>query len=79
MTILKRSMTEPLPGRSRNTVRWWILMSIVTHSLEVHIQTYRTPDYLLSCAQDYRAGKPGYQHIWQATLTTRGLHQPPWL
>jgi hypothetical protein len=37
--------------------------------IEVHIQTYRTPYYLLSCAQDYRAGKPGYQqHIWQATL-----------
>ncbi len=36
---------------------------------EVHIQTYRTADYLLSCAQDYRPGKPGYQqHIWQATL-----------
>ena len=40
------------------------------HALtEVHIQTYRTPDYLLSCAQDYRPGKPGYQqHTWQATL-----------
>jgi hypothetical protein len=36
---------------------------------EVHIQTYRTPNYLLSCAQDYRPGKPGYQqHPWQATL-----------
>jgi hypothetical protein len=36
---------------------------------EVHIQTYRTAHYLLSCAQDYRAGKPGYQqHPWQATL-----------
>jgi hypothetical protein len=36
---------------------------------EVHIHTYRTPTYLLSCAQDYRPGKPGYQqHIWQATL-----------
>jgi len=36
---------------------------------EVHIQTYRTSDYMLSCAQDYRPGKPGYQqHIWQATL-----------
>jgi len=36
---------------------------------EVNIQTYRTPAYLLSCAQDYRKGKPGYQqHIWQATL-----------
>lgn len=36
---------------------------------EVHIQTYRTPSYMLSCAQDYRPGKPGYQqHPWQATL-----------
>ena len=36
---------------------------------EVHVQTYRTPNYLLSCAQDFRSGKPGYQqHPWQATL-----------
>ena len=36
---------------------------------EVNVETYRTPDYTLSCAQDYRPGKPGYQqHIWQATL-----------
>jgi hypothetical protein len=40
------------------------------HALtEVHIETYRTPTYMLSCAQDYRPGKPGYQqHTWQATL-----------
>jgi hypothetical protein len=31
--------------------------------------TYRTPDYLLSSAQDYHPGEPGSrQHIWQATL-----------
>ena len=36
---------------------------------EVHIQTYRTSNYMLSCAQSYRPGKPGYQqHPWQATL-----------
>ncbi|MAU12103.1 MAG: hypothetical protein CL607_19935 [Anaerolineaceae bacterium] len=36
---------------------------------EVHIQTYRTPNYMLSAAQDYRHGNPGYQqHPWQATL-----------
>ena len=36
---------------------------------EVHVQTYRTPNYLLSCAQDFRPGRPGYQqHPWQATL-----------
>jgi hypothetical protein len=36
---------------------------------EVHIQTQRAPSYMLSCAQDYRPGRGGYQqHIWQATL-----------
>jgi hypothetical protein len=31
--------------------------------------SYRTPDYQLSAAQDYRKGAPGsMQHIWQATL-----------
>ena len=31
--------------------------------------TYRTPDYQLACAQDYRKGLTGFQqHIWQATL-----------
>ncbi len=30
---------------------------------------YRTPDYMLSSAQDYRSGEPGtLEHIWQATL-----------
>jgi hypothetical protein len=37
---------------------------------EVNIYTYKTPDYLLSCAQDYRGGYGGdQQHIWQATLS----------
>lgn len=36
---------------------------------EVNKYTFRTPDYQLSTAQDYRKGKPGFQqHIWQATL-----------
>ncbi len=31
--------------------------------------TYRTPDYMLCSAQDYRPGQPGdQQHIWHATL-----------
>jgi hypothetical protein len=35
----------------------------------VDLVTFRTPDYQLSCAQDFRPGKPGYQqHPWQATL-----------
>jgi hypothetical protein len=40
-----------------------------TAMTEVNIETFRTPAYMLSCAQDYRPGKPGYQqHPWQATL-----------
>ncbi|MFA6245053.1 MAG: hypothetical protein WC655_29180, partial [Candidatus Hydrogenedentales bacterium] len=36
---------------------------------QVDIYTYRTPDYMLSTAQDYRKGRGGdQQHIWQATL-----------
>lgn len=36
---------------------------------QVNVTTYRTADYMLSCAQDYRAGYGGdQQHIWQATL-----------
>ena len=42
--------------------------------------TFRTPDYQLSSAQDYRKGKAGFQqHIWQATLgpdaVTFALHR----
>lgn len=40
---------------------------------EANIETYRTKDYMLSCANDYRQGASGYQqHIWQATLSRRG-------
>jgi len=37
---------------------------------EINKVTYRTPDYMLSSAQDFRPGEKGYQqHIWQATLS----------
>jgi hypothetical protein len=36
---------------------------------EVDTYTYRTPDYMLSSAQDYRKGSRGNQyHAWQATF-----------
>jgi hypothetical protein len=41
---------------------------------EANLTTYRTPEYLLSCAQSFRPGKPGYQqHIWQASLTPEAV------
>ena len=48
-------LLDPDPNRCMNT--------------QVNKLTYRTLDYQLSCAQDYRRGEKGYQHhIWQATL-----------
>jgi hypothetical protein len=36
---------------------------------QVNLYTYRTPDYMLSSAQDYRQGSGGHQqHVWQASL-----------
>lgn len=41
---------------------------------QVDLYTFRTPDYMLSCAQDYRPGLTGFQqHIWQATLGERAV------
>lgn len=63
LKMLQTTATLPLLARSieydvcRNTRE------------EVNLYTYRTPDYMLSCAQDYRRGYGGdQQHIWQATL-----------
>ena len=43
-------------------------------SIEVNKVTYRTPDFMLSSAQDYRAGeRGGDEHIWQATMGSDAL------
>lgn len=35
----------------------------------VNIESFRTPSYILSSAQDFRPGERGYQHhIWQASM-----------
>ena len=44
---------------------------------EVNTYTYRTPDYMLSCAQDYRFGYgANRQRVWQATLGPRAVVFP---
>ncbi len=41
----------------------------VSDSDRVNIVTYKTPDFMLSSAQDYHAGQTGRrEHIWQATM-----------
>jgi hypothetical protein len=55
-------LAEPGRLRPERLVDRWAMT-------EVHVETYRSADVLLSCAQDFRAGRPGYQqHVWQATL-----------
>lgn len=42
--------------------------------IAVHKVTYKTPDYMLASAQDYRPGERGAaEHIWQATLGPAAL------
>lgn len=41
---------------------------------QADIYTYKTPDYAIACAQDYRKGKQGYQQMpWGATLGGRTI------
>ena len=45
-----------------------------TAMTQVDIYTRRTPDYILSCAQDFRKGRMGYQqHPWTASLGGRAV------
>ena len=49
----------------------WLFRHDITRNQrdEVNIYTYRTPEYMLSSAQDYRRDYGGdQQHIWQASL-----------
>lgn len=53
----KKNNVEPEPCR------------VSTYMSRVNLMNYKTPDYHLSCAQDFRKGELGFQqHIWQATL-----------
>jgi hypothetical protein len=50
---------------------------------EVNKVTYKTPDYMLCSAQDYRPGEKGsQQHIWQATMGPDAVvfvNHPAWV
>ncbi len=61
--FLRRTRTLPLLSR---LLQWDLCRNTRE---EVNVLTCRTPDTMLSCAQDYRPGYGGdQQHIWQATL-----------
>ncbi|MFO7636301.1 MAG: hypothetical protein R6W96_03230 [Clostridia bacterium] len=40
-----------------------------TSTTKANLYTYKTRDYMLSCVQDFKKGRFGFQqHVWQATL-----------
>jgi hypothetical protein len=54
----------------------WLLRKDIARNMreEVHTLTYRTPDYTLSAALDYKKRHGGdQQHIWQATLSEEAV------
>jgi hypothetical protein len=61
--LLRRTRTLPILAR---LFEWDMTRNFRP---EVNILSYRTPDYMLSSALDWRAGFGGdQQHLWQATL-----------
>jgi hypothetical protein len=56
---IANDLTRTMWGRERHAVG----------DGEVNLAAYRTPDYLLASAQDYRPGQRGrHEHLWQATF-----------
>ena len=58
-----------LLSRERHVTAWRDSDQGPAADQEVNKVTYKTPDYMLSSAQDYRPGEMGgSEHIWQATM-----------
>jgi hypothetical protein len=54
----------------------WAVRRDVTRNMreEANLYHFRTGEYMLSCAQDWRRGYGGdQQHVWQATLSERAV------
>ena len=60
---------QELWSRERHAGHLDEAVDCATGAWEVNKVTYKTPDYMLCSAQDYRPGQQGLQeHIWQATM-----------
>lgn len=74
-----KMMKGAIRWQQRLRLTWllpWLLRKDIARNLreEVHTLTYRTPDYMLSAALDYKKGYGGdQQHIWQATLSEEAI------
>jgi len=62
-------LPEEMWNRERHAGEFEQDLDRTSGSWEVNKVTYKTPDYMLCSAQDYRPGERGsQQHIWQATM-----------
>jgi hypothetical protein len=60
---------QALWNRERHAGRREAWCDLDNNAWEINKVTYKTPDYMLASAQDYRPGTQGFQqHVWQATL-----------
>ncbi len=60
---------EEMWSRESHVISWKETDGVQDPVQFINLVSYKTPDYMLSSAQDFRAGLPGgEEHIWQATL-----------
>ena len=72
LRVIAADRPEEIWAREGHVVAWSGEGPEATRLGKVDIATYKTPDVMLSSAQDYRPGEPGRaEHIWQATLGPR--------
>jgi hypothetical protein len=65
---------EGLWCRERHVVSWHAAGDEMAPGQTVNKVTYKTPDYMLCSAQNYRPGESGLdEHIWQATMSPSAL------
>jgi hypothetical protein len=69
LEAIAADLPEEMWSRERHAGEFEPELDRTSGSWEVNKVTYKTPDYMLCSAQDYRPGERGsQQHIWQATL-----------
>ncbi|MBN1992863.1 MAG: hypothetical protein JW953_09160 [Anaerolineae bacterium] len=77
------ALPEEMWSRERHAGEFEEWCDRKTGSWEVNKVTYKTPDYMLCSAQDYRPGEEGsQQHLWQATMGPDAVvfvNHPAWV
>jgi hypothetical protein len=69
LKAIAADLPEEMWNRERHAGEFEQDLDRTSGSWEVNKVTYKTPDYMLCSAQDYRPGERGsQQHIWQATM-----------